>query len=125
MEQLRETLKQYLENNEKLSVANSNVAELRTNRTELEKKLEDTYTNNPTLTPNITFTNNNLTFKAIAPNTTEPRYKAWTLSKKDLEKYLTELLPNGTEVFQQIEERHKPTLAITNYTFELKEYKRK
>jgi hypothetical protein len=47
--------------------------------------------------------------------------KGWTLSKKQLQEYLLEILPGqGEQVVQEIIRRHEPKLMATDYSFELK-----
>ena len=47
--------------------------------------------------------------------------KGWTLSKKQLQEYLLEILPeHGEDVFQEINRRHEPKLVGTDYQLELK-----
>jgi hypothetical protein len=47
--------------------------------------------------------------------------KGWTLSKKQLELYLKDILPeHGEDVFKEIVRRHEPTLTVDDYSFDLK-----
>ena len=47
--------------------------------------------------------------------------KGWTLSKKQLEMYLNEILPeHGPDVFKEIVRKHEKTLVATDYSFDLK-----
>jgi hypothetical protein len=47
--------------------------------------------------------------------------KGWTLSKKQLEAYLKEILPeHGEDVLKEIVRRHEPTLVMNDYSFDLK-----
>jgi hypothetical protein len=47
--------------------------------------------------------------------------KGWTLSKKQLEEYLLEILPDrGEEVMREIVRRHEEKLVATDYSFDLR-----
>jgi hypothetical protein len=47
--------------------------------------------------------------------------KGWTLSKKQLEEYLNEILPeHGPDVFREIVTRHEKTLVGSDFSFDLK-----
>ena len=47
--------------------------------------------------------------------------KGWTLSKKDLELYLKDILGDrGSEVMKEIVRRHEPKLIADDFGFELK-----
>jgi len=47
--------------------------------------------------------------------------KGWTLSKKQLQEYLLEILPeHGEDVFREIARRHEPKLTATDWSFDLK-----
>jgi hypothetical protein len=49
--------------------------------------------------------------------------KGWTLSKKQLDLYLNEILfEKGEDVFKEIVKRHEKTLVATDYSFDLKSY---
>jgi hypothetical protein len=47
--------------------------------------------------------------------------KGWSLSKKQLQNYLIEILPeHGEDVMKEIVRRHEHTLVADEYSFELK-----
>jgi hypothetical protein len=47
--------------------------------------------------------------------------KGWSLSKKQLQNYLLEILPeHGEDVMKEIMRRHERTLIAEDYSFELK-----
>jgi hypothetical protein len=47
--------------------------------------------------------------------------KGWSLSKKQLQNYLLEILPeHGEDVMKEIMRRHERTLIAEEYSFELK-----
>jgi hypothetical protein len=49
--------------------------------------------------------------------------KGWTLSKKQLEEYLRDILPeHGEDVMREIVVRHERKLLATDYAFDLKPF---
>ena len=49
--------------------------------------------------------------------------KGWTLSKKQLEEYLRDILPeHGEDVMREIIRRHERKLETTEYSFDLKPF---
>jgi hypothetical protein len=121
MESLKPVLVHYLDVNRKLSEVNARATDLRDERRSLELDLAAAYAEAPSKDPlpdKIELNASRLVFSVKKPGEWK---KGWTLSKKQLHEYLTEILPDrGADVMKEIVRRHEPKLTATDYSFELK-----
>jgi len=121
MESLKPVLTQYLDVNRKLSEVNARATDLRDQRRTLELDLAAVYgeaRRTEPLPDKIELNASHLVFQVKKPGEWK---KGWTLSKKQLHDYLTEILPErGADVMKEIVRRHEPKLTATDYSFELK-----
>lgn len=117
MESIQPTLSKYLDVNKKLAEINNRATELRDTRRSLELDLAAAYSEH-TLPEKIELKTSQLVFQVKKPGDWK---KGWTLSKKQLQGYLLEILPeHGEDVMREIVRRHEPKLVATDYSFELK-----
>lgn len=123
MNTLAPYLTKYVELNKQIGTLNAQVKDLREKRTTVELNLAAVY-NEPRrdgeeLPPKIELAKSKMVFQVKRPGEWK---KGWALSKKQLEQYLAEILPeHGEDVFREIVIRHERTLtATTDYSFELK-----
>ena len=117
MDTLKPVLSQYLEVNKRLADLNSKTGELRDQRRTLELDLAAVYSSEP-LPDKIELNASHMVFQVKKPGEWK---KGWTLSKKQLHDYLTEILPErGADVMKEIVRRHEPKLTANDYSFELK-----
>jgi hypothetical protein len=117
MDSLKPILSQYLDVNRKLSEINARATDLRDQRRTLELDLAAAYTEAP-LPDKIELKSSQLVFQVRKPGEWK---KGWTLSKKQLAEYLSEVLPEqGDAIMKEIVRRHEPKLTATDYSFELK-----
>ncbi len=121
MESLKPILSQYIEINKRLTQVNAQAKELRENRQEVEMDLAAAYNDariKEPLPDKIDLHKSKMVFLVKKPGEWK---KGWTLSKKQLEAYLKEILPeHGEDVFKEIVRRHEPTLVVDDYSFDLK-----
>ena len=121
MESLKPVLANYLDVNRKLSEVNARATNLRDERRGLELDLAAAYAEAHRTEPlpdKIELKASQLVFQVKKPGEWK---KGWTLSKKQLHDYLTEILPErGADVMKEIVRRHEPKLTATDYSFELK-----
>jgi hypothetical protein len=118
MDALKTILTQYIRVNKNLSDMNTRVSELRDNRRTVELDLAALYAHSQ-LPDQIHLRESELVFNVKRPNQWK---KGWSLSKKDLEIYLKDILGDrGTEVMKEIIHRHEPKLVGSDFGFELKE----
>jgi hypothetical protein len=122
METLKPILTRYLEITKELTDVNAQAKELRENRQEVEMDLAAAYNESRIKEPlpdKIELHKSNMVFSVKKPGEWK---KGWTLSKKQLESYLKEILPeHGEDVFKEIVRRHEPTLVVQDdYSFDLK-----
>ena len=121
MESLKPVLAEYLDVNRKLSEVNARATDLRDQRRTLELDLAAAYAEamrREPLPDKIELKASQLVFQVKKPGEWK---KGWTLSKKQLHDYLTEILPeHGADVMKEIVRRHEPKLTATDYSFELK-----
>ena len=121
MESLKPVLTQYLDVNRKLSEVNARATDLRDQRRTLELDLTAAYAEAQRREPlpdKIELKSSQLVFQVRKPGEWK---KGWTLSKKQLQEYLLEILPeHGEDVMREIVRRHEPKLTATDYSFELK-----
>jgi hypothetical protein len=121
MESLKPVLSQYLEVNKLLTDVNSKAGNLRDERRSLELDLIAVYNEARTKEPlpdKIVLNASHMVFQVKKPGEWK---KGWTLSKKQLQDYLIEILPeHGEDVMKEIVRRHEPKLTANDYSFELK-----
>lgn len=120
MDDLKPVLTRYVELSKKLNDVNQRASQLRDEKRTLELDLAAVYgTTKQELPDKIDLTQSNMVFTVKRPNQWK---KGWTLSKKDLEKYLNEILPeHGHDVMIEIMRRHEPKLVGDDFAFELKQ----
>ena len=117
MDALKAILSKYLRVNRDISQLNSQVSELRDSRRTVELDLAALYAHTE-LPDQILLRESEMTFNVKRPNKWK---KGWTLSKKDLEMYLKDILGDrGGEVMKEIIKRHEPRLVADDFGFELK-----
>ena len=117
MDDLRPVLTQYLDISKRLMDLNARANELRDERRTLELDLAAAYAEAP-LPDKIELNASRLVFQVKKPGEWK---KGWTLSKKQLQEYLHDILPeHGEDVMKEIVRRHEPKLTATDYSFELK-----
>jgi hypothetical protein len=121
MESLKPVLSQYLEVNKRLTDLNTRANDLRDERRTLELDLAAAYAEAQVKEPlpdKIELNASRLVFQVKKPGEWK---KGWTLSKKQLQEYLHDILPeHGEDVMREIVRRHEPKLTATDYSFELK-----
>jgi hypothetical protein len=121
MNSLSPYLATYVDLNRKIGTLNAEVKDLREKRSTVEMNLTAVYNERreEELPVKIELAKSKMVFQVKRPGEWK---KGWTLSKKQLEQYLVEILPeHGEDVFRELVIRHERTLAATtDYTFELK-----
>ena len=121
MDSLKPVLTQYLDVNRKLSEVNARATDLRDQRRTLELDLAAAYgeaQRREPLPDKIELKSSQLVFQVRKPGEWK---KGWTLSKKQLQEYLLDILPeHGNDVMRELVRRHEPKLTATDYSFELK-----
>lgn len=119
MEEFKQTIRQYIDINKKLEDVNAAAKELRYERNTIELNLTALYSEQKDLPTNINLTSSNMVFRAKKPGDWK---KGWSLSKKQLEAYLMEILGDvrGKETFDELVKRHEATLIADEYSYELK-----
>ena len=121
MEVLKPILSRYLDISKQLTDVNAQAKELREHRQEIEMDLAAAYNESRVKEPlpnKIDLNKSKMMFVVKQPGEWK---KGWTLSKKQLEAYLLEILPeHGEDVFREIVRRHEPTLVVNDYSFDLK-----
>jgi hypothetical protein len=117
MESLRPSLSRYLEVSRRLATVNEQVSLLRDERRSIELDLTAVYNETP-LPETIDLNQSHMRFTVKRPGQWK---KGWTLSKKQLEEYLGDILgERGQEVMKEIVRRHEPKLVSTDFAFDLK-----
>ena len=117
MDALKAILSKYLRINKNLSELNAQASELRDNRRTVELDLAALYAHTE-LPDQIHLKESEMMFNVKRPNKWK---KGWTLSKKDLELYLKDILGDrGSEVMKEFVRRHEPKLVADDFGFELK-----
>jgi hypothetical protein len=117
MDALKAILSKYIRINKNISELNAQTSELRDNRRTVELDLAALYAH-AELPDQIHLKESELMFNVKRPNKWK---KGWTLSKKDLELYLKDILGDrGSEVMKEIVRRHEPKLIADDFGFELK-----
>lgn len=115
-------LSRFLDINKKLAETNAKAKELRDQRQSVEMDLAAAYNEarvrNEPLPSKVELKSSQLVFAVKQPGEWK---KGWTLSKKQLEQYLLEILPeHGEDVMREIVLRHDRTLVANDYAFDLK-----
>lgn len=119
---LRPILSRFLDINKRLAETNARAKELRDQRQSIELDLAAAYNEarikNAPLPDKVELKSSQLVFQVREPGQWK---KGWTLSKKQLEQYLNEILPeHGEDVMKEIVRRHDRTLVANDYSFDLK-----
>lgn len=122
MEVLKPILTRYLDISKQLTEVNAQAKELRETRQEVEMDLAAAYNEAQIKEPlpdKIDLHKSKMQFVVKKPGEWK---KGWTLSKKQLEIYLKDILPeHGEDVLKEIVRRHEPTLVVQDdYSFDLK-----
>lgn len=119
MEQLKPVMSRYLQVTKKLNDVNATANELRDERRTIELDLAAVYANpREPLPDKIDLTSSHMVFTVKQPGQWK---KGWTLSKKQLEEYILDILPeHGPDLFREIVRRHEPKLVSTDYAFEMR-----
>jgi hypothetical protein len=121
MESLKPVLSRYLDISKKLDDLNARAKQLREQRQSVELDLAAAYNEARRTEPlpgKIELKSSQLVFQVKQPGEWK---KGWTMSKKQLEAYLVEILPeHGPDVMREIVRRHEPKMVADDYAFELK-----
>jgi hypothetical protein len=118
MDTLKPVIAKYLEITKRLNEINARAGELRDERRTVELDLAAAYASSSGLPEKIGLNASQMIFSVKKPGEWK---KGWTLSKKQLEEYLLEILPDrGEEVMREIVRRHEEKLVATDYSFDLK-----
>jgi hypothetical protein len=118
MDTLKPVIAKYLEITKRLNEINARAGELRDERRTVELDLAAAYASSPALPEKIGLNSSQMMFSVKKPGEWK---KGWTLSKKQLEEYLLEILSDrGEEVMREIVRRHEEKLVATDYSFDLK-----
>lgn len=117
MDTLKAILSNYIQVNKGITDVNSRASELRDTRRSIELDLSALYAQS-ILPDQIHLKESEMMFSVKRPNKWK---KGWTLSKKDLESYLKDILgEKGGDVMKEIVRRHEPKLVADDFGFELK-----
>ena len=118
MESLSSPLRRYVELSKRLTELNGKARELREERQSVELDHAAVYAEQRELPQKIALTQSKLMFFVKKPGEWK---KGWTLSKKHLEEYLRDILPeHGEDVMREIVLRHERKLLATDYAFDVK-----
>jgi hypothetical protein len=118
MDTLKPAIAKYLEVTKRLNEINARASELRDERRTVELDLAAAYASSSNLPDKIGLNASQMIFSVKKPGEWK---KGWTLSKKQLEEYLLEILPDrGEEVMREIVRRHEEKLVATDYSFDLR-----
>jgi len=117
MDSLKPVLAEYVRVAKNLKEINAAAGELRDEKNSLELDLAALYNESRDLPDKIALSSSEAMFVVKRPNQWK---KGWTLSKKTLESYLKELVPNqADQLMQAIIAKHEPTLISDDYGFEV------
>jgi hypothetical protein len=122
MESLTTPLRRYVDLSKRLTELNAKARDLREERQSVELDLAAAYAERggSELPPKIALNQSKMVFLVKKPGEWK---KGWTLSKKQLEEYLREILPeHGEDVMREIVIRHERKLLATDYAFDLKPF---
>jgi hypothetical protein len=120
MDQLKPVVARYLNVVNQLDTTNARATQLRDERRTIELDLAAVYhQNNNALPDKIELKNSHMVFQMKKPGEWK---KGWNLTKKQLEIYLDEILPeHGKDVFNEIVRKHEGKLVGQDYQFDLKQ----
>jgi hypothetical protein len=117
MDSLKPVVSQYVDVSKKLTALNAEANVLRDKKREIEMDLAAVY-NEEALPSKIELNQSKLVFSVKKPGEWK---KGWTMSKRQLEEYILDILPeHGPDLMAEIVRRHEQKLVATDYTFELK-----
>ena len=122
MESLASPLRRYVDITKRLTDLNTKARDLREERQSVELDLAAVYNERKSedLPQKIALNQSKFVFLVKKPGEWK---KGWTLSKKQLEEYLREILPeHGEDVMREIILRHERKLVTTDYSFDLKPF---
>lgn len=118
MESITKPLVKYAYLSKQLIEVNLKAKELREERQSVELDLTAAYAENASLPDKVELKQSKMMFHVKKPGEWK---KGWTLSKKQLQDYLLEILPeHGEDVMKEIIRRHEPKLTTTDWSFEMK-----
>jgi hypothetical protein len=120
MESLASPLRRYVDITKRLTDLNTKARDLREERQSVELDLAAVYNERKSedLPQKIALNQSKFVFLVKKPGEWK---KGWTLSKKQLEEYLTDILgERGQDVMKEIVRRHEPKLVSTDFAFDLK-----
>ena len=120
MESLTSPLRRYVDLSKRLAELNAKARDLREERQSVELDLAAVYAEQRELPPKIALNQSKMIFVVKKPGEWK---KGWTLSKKQLEEYLRDILPeHGEDVMREIVIRHERKLVATDYSFDVKPF---
>lgn len=120
MDSLASPLRRYVDITKRLNEINVKARELREERQSVELDLAAVYAEQRELPPKIALNQSKMMFFVKKPGEWK---KGWTLSKKQLEEYLRDILPeHGEDVMREIVLRHERKLLATDYSFDVKPF---
>jgi hypothetical protein len=122
MESLSTPLRRYVDISKRLTELNAKARELREERQSVELDLAAVYNERAgaEIPQKIALNQSKMMFMVKKPGEWK---KGWTLSKKQLEEYLKEILPeHGEDVLREIVIRHDRKMVATDYAFDLKPF---
>ena len=120
MESLTSPLRRYVDITQRLTELNAKARDLREERQSVEMDLAAVYNerSGAELPQKIALNQSKMVFLVKKPGEWK---KGWTLSKKQLEEYLKDILPeHGEDVLREIVLRHDRKMLATDYAFDLK-----
>lgn len=122
MDSLTTPLRRYVDITKRLNELNAKARELREERGSVELDLAAVYAerSGADLPQKIALNQSKMVFFVKKPGEWK---KGWTLSKKQLEEYLRDILPeHGEDVMREIVTRHERKLLATDYSFDVKPF---
>lgn len=122
MDSLANPLRRYVDLTKRLTDLNAKARELREERQSVELDLAAVYNERGSsdLPQKIALNQSKMIFLVKKPGEWK---KGWTLSKKQLEEYLRDILPeHGEDVMREIVARHERKLLATDYSFDVKPF---
>jgi hypothetical protein len=122
MDSLATPLRRYVDITKRLADLNAKARDLRDERGSVELDLAAVYNERAgaEIPQKIALNQSKMMFLVKKPGEWK---KGWTLSKKQLEEYLRDILPeHGEDVMREIVVRHERKLLATDYAFDLKPF---
>lgn len=120
MDSLATPLRRYVDISKRLADLNAKTRELREERQSVELDLAAVYNEQREIPQKIALNQSKMLFMVKKPGEWK---KGWTLSKKQLEEYLKDILPeHGEDVLREIVIRHDRKMTATEYAFDLKPF---